>query len=938
MSHAQNPDAFIITVEVGINTGLDFTVPISENLLNNYTVDFGDGTILINQTGNVTHTYSAPGIYTVTLSGVYKRIHFGGLFLNSRKLKTIEQWGSAQWSSMEAAFKNCENLIINATDTPDLSQVTNMASMFEGADSLNQSLNNWDVSNITNMDKVFLSASSFNQPLNNWDVSNVITMEAMFRKATVFNQSIDNWDVSNVTNMKQMFSSAKDFNQPLNNWDVSNVITMEAMFQSAISFNQPLNNWDVSSVTNMSEMFNSASVYNQILNDWDVSNVITLKGMFRHASVFNQPLNNWDVSNVIDMNSMFYGAKFFHQPIDNWDVSNVTDFGNMFGAALAFNQPLDNWDVSSAQYLYQMFQSATSFNQPLNSWDVSNVVNTWYMFSDASSFNQPLNNWNLSNVTIMESMFYKASSFNQDISSWTFNNVSNFYGFLGESGLNSLNYDLLLSRFAQLEIQNKTLGANGLHYCNSSVRDYLINTLNWTIYGDSLNTECNYNVVYGNVLFDENNDGCDSEDSSISTMFINADNGTPYYSTLPNNGQYQLNLFEDSYVVSLQNVPDYYTVTPESYTVSYTGFGNYEELNFCLTANQTISDLNVVLLPVSEARPGFEATYQLVVQNLGTQTISDVLVNLVFDNTKQTFVNATPAPESTTSNELVFEIASLSPFSSSTINLIMETFTPPTVNGEDILNFTATVTPNANDYTSEDNTFTLEQIVVNSYDPNDKQVLQGDKIHIDNVGEYLHYLIRFQNTGTASAIHVRIEDDLHETLDWSTIQIVSASHNYQVEISEDNQIEFIFQNINLPHEDADEAGSNGFIAYKIKPVEGLEIGDFIIGNEAGIYFDFNEPIITNSTSTEIVNPTVGIMPNVKDMLWVYPNPTSDILYIQTKGNIRLEEVQLYNLQGRVLISSKQNLQSIDVRDLSSGIYLLNIKTNEGNFSQRVIKK
>src|SRR5690606_13830049 len=144
---------------------------------------------------------------------------------------------------------------------------------------------------------------------------------------------------------------------------------------------------------------------------------------------------------------------------------------------------------------------------------------------------------------------------------------------------------------------------------------------------------------------------------------------------------------------------------------------------------------------------GFEAEYQLVVQNLGTQTVNNVLVNLVFDNTKQTFVTATPAPASTTANELNFEIVSLSPFSNSTINLTMETFTHPTVNGDDILNFTATVSPNTDDYTPNDNTLSLEQIVVNSFDPNDKQVLQGDKIHIDNVDEYLHYLIRFQNTG-----------------------------------------------------------------------------------------------------------------------------------------------------------------------------------------------
>src|SRR5690606_17154828 len=262
----------------------------------------------------------------------------------------------------------------------------------------------------------------------------------------------------------------------------------------------------------------------------------------------------------------------------------------------------------------------------------------------------------------------------------------------------------------------------------------------------------------------------------------------------------------------------------------------------------------------------------------------------------------------------------------------------PTVNGDDILNFTTTVTPNVNDYTPDDNMFELTQIVVNSFDPNDKQVLQGDKIHIDDVGGYMHYLIRFQNTGTASAVNIRIEDELHETLDWNMIQIVNASHNYSVEITEGNQVAFIFDNIHLPHEAADEAGSNGFIAYKIKPAQGLEVGDVIIGNEAEIYFDFNESIITNSVATEIVNPTSGIDSNLKDFISIYPNPVTEILNIQTTRNVELQEVKIYNLQGRELLSVKQNFETINTEDLSSGIYLLLIKTNEGILNQRIIKR
>lgn len=749
--NAQNPDAFIMTFEVTNDTGLNIKVPIHYSSNNNFSVDFGDGTILTNQISYVDYTYSLPGTYTVTVTGTFNRVRFVDELNpnsnNPQKIKTIEQWGSTQWSSMQDAFRNCSNLIINATDVPDLSQVVSMNYMF-------------------------YNASSFNQPINNWDVSNV-------------------------TMMRSMFQGASSFNQPLNNWDVSNVGNMQSMFEDATSFNQPLNNWDVSNVTNLSETF-----YN-----------------------------------------------------------------------------------------------ATSFNQNLGGWNFNtNVGFSWYTRLD---------------------------------------------GFLSKSGLNTTNFDLFLQRLVQLGFNNLydwtvNFYAYDLEYCDIDT----YNALGWNLVGASLSENCTNNSIVGKILFDEDNNGCDINNLINNSLFVTISNGSLDYSTLSVNGEYILNhLEEDNYTVSLTNVPSYITVSPQSSTVFLEGVYNEEEINFCLTANQIIQDLNIALLPISEARPGFEADYQLIVQNIGTQTMNNVLVILTFDDTMQSFVSANPTESSATTNQLNFEIASLSPFSSSVIDFTMQTFTPPTVNGDDILNFTATVTPNTDDYTPNDNTFELAQIVVNSYDPNDKLILQGSKIYIDDVNEYLHYIVRFQNTGTASAIHVRIEDTLHQSLDWNTIQILNSSHNYRVEIKDGNQMEFIFNNINLPYEDEDEEGSNGFIAYKIKPIAGTQIGDFIIGNEAYIYFDYNEPIITNTTSTEVVeeNSSVSVH-NLNDLISVYPNPTNGVLYISSKGNTILEGVKIYNLQGRELFGSTTNQETINIENLSAGIYLMNIRTNQGVISKRVIKK
>jgi uncharacterized repeat protein (TIGR01451 family) len=259
------------------------------------------------------------------------------------------------------------------------------------------------------------------------------------------------------------------------------------------------------------------------------------------------------------------------------------------------------------------------------------------------------------------------------------------------------------------------------------------------------------------------------------------------------------------------------------------------------------------------------------------------------------------------------------------------------VNGDDVLNLAASIAPNIGDYTPDDNTFEFAQVVVNSFDPNDKQVLQGEEITLEQKEEYLDYIIRFQNTGTASAIKVRVKDVLDAKLDWTTLKPVSASHSYKLEIKEDGQLEFIFNNINLPAQADDEEGSNGYIAYKIKPLQNIQVGNIITGS-AEIYFDYNTPVITNTVSTEIVAPTAGLKTNIAANVAIYPNPVNDLLYLNPKAGTVLESLSVFNLQGRELLTCKENLESVNLKNLSSGVYLLALKTNKGTINQRIIKK
>ncbi|WP_281991669.1 BspA family leucine-rich repeat surface protein, partial [Aquimarina aggregata] len=170
--------AFVTTWETTV-TNETITIPINPNVSNyNYTVDWGDGTMITGQTTNAQHTYSNPGVYIIIIEG-----SFPALFQPGGRLKTLEQWGDTQWQSMRSFFEDARNLVINDTAAPDLSNVTNMNGMFREAINFNSDISNWDVSNVTNMNSMFLDATSFNQDIGNWDVSNVTNMDFMFFEA-----------------------------------------------------------------------------------------------------------------------------------------------------------------------------------------------------------------------------------------------------------------------------------------------------------------------------------------------------------------------------------------------------------------------------------------------------------------------------------------------------------------------------------------------------------------------------------------------------------------------------------------------------------------------------------------------------------------------------------------------------------------------------------
>ncbi|MCB0456941.1 MAG: T9SS type A sorting domain-containing protein [Flavobacteriaceae bacterium] len=448
----------------------------------------------------------------------------------------------------------------------------------------------------------------------------------------------------------------------------------------------------------------------------------------------------------------------------------------------------------------------------------------------------------------------------------------------------------------------------------------------------------NYNAVQGNIYYDFDNNNCTNEDYDVSNILITLESTNTLYYFIPDeNGRYVGFTGEEGIhtcYVNTASLPLNYTANPESVEIDFEGLGNLAEADFCLTATEIFNNLKITVIPINEARPGLDSHYQIIYENVGTTVLSGDL-SLQFDDVRQQFIGATPSETSISGNSIIWNYEDLLPFQSRTIDVSFNNFPPPINESGDILIFTATINPIVDDINPEDNEYILEQEMVNSQDPNDKIVNQGAEIYEAEVGEYLDYIVRFQNVGTASAINVRVEDMLSNNLDWNTFRILSASHEYRVEIKEGNEVDFVFEDINLPSVNDDPEGSNGFIAFQLKSKSTLQVGD-TIENEANIYFDFNAPILTNTVVTEIVENLGSFETVIENSVKFIPNPVSEKLMVNISENIQLNNVIIYSIEGKKLSETSERI--IDFSKFSEGVYFINVETNNGTVTKKIVKQ
>jgi hypothetical protein len=232
------------------------------------------------------------------------------------------------------------------------------------------------------------------------------------------------------------------------------------------------------------------------------------------------------------------------------------------------------------------------------------------------------------------------------------------------------------------------------------------------------------------------------------------------------------------------------------------------------------------------------------------------------------------------------------------------------------------------------------QPIVGAFDPNDKLGYPTGYGIMHNIAQNqdIDYKIRFQNTGTDTAFTVVVRDTISDKLDIGNIEFGVSSHPYKAEIYGKNSVKFTFDNINLVDSFKNEPKSHGFVNFRIKQKTDLKLGSKI-NNTASIYFDFNDPIVTNTTLHTVGANTVistiieknTILSDVK----VSPNPLIEeaIFELPFNNTSRVLIFQLFTLAGN-LIRTEEFIGTrfeFHREKLPTGVYLYKIRDDENFF-------
>ncbi|HRA60616.1 MAG TPA: T9SS type A sorting domain-containing protein [Bacteroidia bacterium] len=445
-------------------------------------------------------------------------------------------------------------------------------------------------------------------------------------------------------------------------------------------------------------------------------------------------------------------------------------------------------------------------------------------------------------------------------------------------------------------------------------------------------------LINGKIYIDANSNTIqDSNEINLPNRMITEQN-TGRIAFSEQNGNYNVSVLDTgNFTVSAATL-NYYNSVPLVHTAYFNSIQQVDSLNdFAFQPNGIINDVCVKLTPVSLFRSGFDATYNISFVNNGTTTLTPTVI--FFPDTSVSFVTSSATPASVTTDSIVWNIGALTPFQSGNIVVTVNVHTGLPIGS--LINSSVRIEPVAGDANPGCNYSSWEVFTTGSFDPNDILVSR-DTLFTTEIPNppYLDYIIRFQNTGNDTAFNVKILNPLDTNkLQLNTLEYVASSHPVNMNfIYHERNMEFKFDNILLPDSNVNESLSHGFIHYRIKPKTSLVLNDNI-QNNAAIYFDFNDPVITNTATTHVVLPTGIASYQSPENIQLFPNPAQSEINLQHITAV--EKIQVIDVLGKIVFEKNTNNQQylkINISQVQNGVYFVKAYSAQGVVVKKFVKR
>lgn len=451
------------------------------------------------------------------------------------------------------------------------------------------------------------------------------------------------------------------------------------------------------------------------------------------------------------------------------------------------------------------------------------------------------------------------------------------------------------------------------------------------------------NQISGNVFIDFNNDSLKNGlDYGIKNVFVQSN---PQYSFNVSdvNGDYSLYIANGAHSISLGTLPSWFSASPSSHNYNFTVAGSTASgADFAIYPIPGTTDLELSM-SVNPVRPQVKSSLMLRVKNNGSDITAGTLVLTLPDSVS--YDSASITPTSIVGSLVSWSMPNINLFESFDVKVWVIADSGLVIGDSVYFEANATAAPGT-DVNPSNNMAAGWVDVINSYDPNIKTVFPSGTIPQSSIlsGQPLTYQIEFENTGNANALTVRLTDVLPLEIKLNSLEILSASHAYTTQIIYPRELEFTFDNINLPPTSVDPVNSKGYVIFKVIPENNLNVGA-VIANQANIYFDNNPPILTPTAEVVVVGTTGIIETNSSSSrtLFIYPNPTSELVNIEMPGaESGKYAVSLYSVDGRVinvfaLQKQKDQPLQLDLSIVEKGFYIVIVSKDNKVWSSRVVR-